>query len=150
MTPIYWKKIPAEVQLIHAEQMSLCNFIILRKKRDSNTGIFLWNSWTFKNSGGCFWKHTRYYYVIKIYVGHKLTIFNCSCCIILIWIDTFFKEYQERFSKFAFQEVARPFGQPNKHVFEILFARRHILVTQNCRTKVLGYSTSCCFIVILL
>ena len=33
MTLIYEKKIPAEVQLIHAEQMSLYNFIILRKKQ---------------------------------------------------------------------------------------------------------------------
>ena len=43
MTSIYEKKISAEVRLIHAEQMSLYNFIILRKKRDSNTGVFLWN-----------------------------------------------------------------------------------------------------------
>ena len=32
MTPIYEKKISAEVRLIHAEQMSLYNFIVLRKK----------------------------------------------------------------------------------------------------------------------
>ena len=32
MTSIYEKKISAEVRLIHAEQMSLYNFIILRKK----------------------------------------------------------------------------------------------------------------------
>ena len=31
MTSIYEKKISAEVQLIHAEQMSLNNFVILRK-----------------------------------------------------------------------------------------------------------------------
>ena len=30
---------------------------------------------TFKNSGGCFWKH-RTYYVIKNYGGHKLAIFK--------------------------------------------------------------------------
>ena len=56
--------------------MSLCNFIISRKKRDSNTGVFLWNLWNFKNSGGCFWKYVTYYYVIKYYLGHKLAIFN--------------------------------------------------------------------------
>ena len=33
----------AEVGLIHAEQLYLYNFIILRKKRDSNTSVFLWN-----------------------------------------------------------------------------------------------------------
>ena len=33
MTSIYEKKIPAEVQLINAKQMSLYNFIILRKKQ---------------------------------------------------------------------------------------------------------------------
>ena len=33
----------AEVGLIHAEQLYLYNFIILRKKRDSNTSVFPWN-----------------------------------------------------------------------------------------------------------
>ena len=33
MTSIYEKKTSAEVRLIHAEQMSLYNFIILRKKQ---------------------------------------------------------------------------------------------------------------------
>ena len=33
MTSIYEKNISAEVRLIHAEQMSLYNFIILRKKQ---------------------------------------------------------------------------------------------------------------------
>ena len=33
MTSIYKKKISTEVRLIHAEQMSLNNFIILRKKQ---------------------------------------------------------------------------------------------------------------------
>ena len=33
---------------IHSEQMSLYNFIISRKKRDSNIGIFLWNLWNFQ------------------------------------------------------------------------------------------------------
>ena len=33
MTSIYEKKISAEVRLIHAEQMSLYNFTILRKKQ---------------------------------------------------------------------------------------------------------------------
>ena len=33
MTSVYEKKISAEVRLIHAEQMSLYNFIILRKKQ---------------------------------------------------------------------------------------------------------------------
>ena len=33
MPSIYEKKISAEVRLIHAEQMSLYNFVILRKKQ---------------------------------------------------------------------------------------------------------------------
>ena len=47
MTSIYEKKI-AEVWPIHPEQMSLYYFIILRKKRDSNIGAFLWNLWNFQ------------------------------------------------------------------------------------------------------
>ena len=33
----------AEVWIIEAEEMSLYNLVILTKKRDSNTGVFLWN-----------------------------------------------------------------------------------------------------------
>ena len=43
MTSIYEKKISAEVRLVHAEQMYFKEKIILKKKRDSNTGVFLWN-----------------------------------------------------------------------------------------------------------
>ena len=35
------------------------HFIISRKKRVSNTGAFLFYE-TFKNSGGCFWKHVTF------------------------------------------------------------------------------------------
>ena len=48
----------------------------------------------------------------------------------------FVKEYLEQFSKFAFQEVARLVGQPNRHILEILLARRHTLVAQNRRAGV--------------
>ena len=49
MTSIYEKKISAEVWLIYAEPMSFFyNFIILGKKRDSNTGVFLWNLGSFQ------------------------------------------------------------------------------------------------------
>ena len=69
MRSIYEKKVLAKVQLIHAEQMPLYNFVILKKKgtptQVSSCGICE----TFKNSGGCFWKHVTYY-VIKNYVGH--------------------------------------------------------------------------------
>ena len=40
VTSIYEEKVSARVQLIYAEQTSLYNFIILRKKRDSNKGVF--------------------------------------------------------------------------------------------------------------
>ena len=71
MTSIYEKKISAEVRLIHAEQMSLYNFIILRKKETPTQVFSCGICETFKNSGGCAWKHVTYYYV-----GHKLAIFN--------------------------------------------------------------------------
>ena len=40
MTSIYVKKNSAEVQLIHAEQMSLYNFIVLRKKQWTQMDLF--------------------------------------------------------------------------------------------------------------
>ena len=43
MASVYEEKISAKVWLNHAEQMSIDNFIILRKKRDSSAGFFLWN-----------------------------------------------------------------------------------------------------------
>ena len=42
-----------------------------------------------------------------------------------------FEEYLEQFSKFAFQKVTRPVGQPNRQVLEVLLACRHDLVAQN-------------------
>ena len=47
MTSICEKKIAAEVQLVHAEQMSFKEKIILRKNIGFNTGVFLWNLWNF-------------------------------------------------------------------------------------------------------
>ena len=38
--------------------------------------------------------------------------------------------------KFAFQEVARPVARPNRYILEILLARRHMLVAQNCPASV--------------
>ena len=43
VTSICEEKVLAKLQLFHAEQMSLYNFIILRKKRDSNTCVVQWN-----------------------------------------------------------------------------------------------------------
>ena len=48
----------------------------------------------------------------------------------------FIKEYLQQISKFAFQEVARPVGWPNRHILEILLACSHTLVAQNCGTSV--------------
>ena len=54
MMSIYEKNFLTEVQLIHAEQMSSYNFIILRKK-EAPTQVFSCGICeTFKNSGGCF------------------------------------------------------------------------------------------------
>ena len=36
------------------------------------------------------------------------------------------------YQKFALQEVTHPVGRPNRHILEILLARRHTLVAQNC------------------
>ena len=41
------KEVSSKVWLIHAEQMSLYNFFILRKERDYSTDVFLWNFWNF-------------------------------------------------------------------------------------------------------
>ena len=71
-----WEKKLVEVRLNNTEQMSLYNFIILRKKETPAQVFSCGICETFKNSGGCFWKHLTYYYVIKNYVGHKLAIFN--------------------------------------------------------------------------
>ena len=43
MTSVYGKKFQQKYAFCHAEQMTFYNFIILRKKRDSNTDVFLWN-----------------------------------------------------------------------------------------------------------
>ena len=51
--------------------MSSYNFIILRKKTDSKTGVFLRNLWNFQEQWWLLWKQVTYYYV-----GHKLAIFN--------------------------------------------------------------------------
>ena len=84
MTSIYEEKISAEVWLIHAEQMSLYNSIILRKKESPPRVFSCGICETLKNSGGCFWKHVTYYDILKNYPGHKLAIFNAVillCCI---------------------------------------------------------------------
>ena len=36
------------------------------------------------------------------------------------------------YQKFALQEVTHPVRRPNRHILEILLARRHTLVAQNC------------------
>ena len=56
MTSIYEKKISAEVRLVHAEQMSFKEKIILKKKRDSNTSVFLWNLWNYPEQWWLFLK----------------------------------------------------------------------------------------------
>ena len=48
MTSIYEENVSAKVRLIHAEQIPFYNFIILRKKTDSKTGVFLRNLWNFQ------------------------------------------------------------------------------------------------------
>ena len=45
--------------------------------------VTVWGKWgiihaTLKSSCGCFWNHVAYYYVLKSYVAHKLTIFNTA------------------------------------------------------------------------
>ena len=76
VTSIYVGKVLSKLQLFHAEQMSLYNFIILRKKETPTEVYSCGICKTFKGSGGCLWKHVTYYYVIKNYIGYKLAIFN--------------------------------------------------------------------------
>ena len=73
-----WKVFLAEVQLIHVEQMSVYNFIILMKKETPLRVFSCEICETLKNSGGCFWKYVTCYYAIKNYVGHKVAIFNAA------------------------------------------------------------------------
>ena len=40
---------------------------------------------TIKNSGGYFWKHVTFYYVMKSYVGHKLAILNAVLLLYCIY-----------------------------------------------------------------
>ena len=49
-----WKVFLAEVRLIHVEQMSACNFIILIKKETPLQVFSCGICETLKNSGGCF------------------------------------------------------------------------------------------------
>ena len=49
-----WKVFLAEVQLIHVEQMSVYNFIILMKKETPLRVFSCEICETLKNSGGCF------------------------------------------------------------------------------------------------
>ena len=53
----------------------------------------------------------------------------------------FIKEYLKQFSRFGFQKVAHQVGLPNRHILEILLARRQTLVAKTVR-RVLGYSTA--------
>ena len=53
MMSVYKKKVLAEVWHIHAEQMSLYNFVILRKKETPTRVFSCGICETFKN-GGCF------------------------------------------------------------------------------------------------
>ena len=44
-----------------------------------------WICETFKNSGGCFWKHVSYYDLITNYIVHKLDIFNAVVLLYCIY-----------------------------------------------------------------
>ena len=55
-----------------------CLYIIslFQEKKETPTQVFSCRICeTFKNRGGCFWKH-KTYYIIKNYVGNKSAIFN--------------------------------------------------------------------------
>ena len=62
----------------------------------------------------------------------------------------FTNKYLEQFLKFAFQEVTRPAGWPNRHILEILLTHRHALAAQNCRASVRlhHWYTVCCVLYI--
>ena len=62
----------------------LYNFIILRKKRDSNTGVFLWNLWNFHKQWWLLLKTLTYYYIIKNCIEHKLAIFKTVLLLLLL------------------------------------------------------------------
>ena len=70
MTSIYEKKISAEVRLIHAEQMSLYNFIILRKKQ--------WTQVKTKQLKQDILNQEESIGFPKLYMLSKLTVINTS------------------------------------------------------------------------
>ena len=88
MTSIYGKIFLAEVWLNLAEQMSLDNFIILREKRDSNTGIFMWNLWNFQGQWFLLLKTCNLLLCNKKYIRHKLAIFSIILFILLYLLLT--------------------------------------------------------------
>ena len=77
-----WEKKLAVIQLIHAEQILLYDFIILRKKETPTQVFSCGICETFKNSCGCFWKQVTY--IIKSYIRHKFAnivfLLNCIYC----------------------------------------------------------------------
>ena len=92
-----WEKNLAEVRLIYAEQISLYNVIILGKKRDSSTDVFLWNYWNFQEQWWLLLK-TTFCYIIKKYVEHKSAIFNT---ILLLYC----MKHQNRDIDFRFSQI---------------------------------------------
>ena len=61
----------------------------------------------------------------------------CSCCIILIRIDTILsKNIQNNFQNLLFKKLLTQSGNQTRHVLEVLVAHRHTLVNQNCRVSV--------------
>ena len=69
----------------------------------------------------CAWNEKKYVLFMLYYIDKN-------------WYH-FIKEYLEQFSNFAFQKVAHPVSRLNRHILEILLARRNILVTQNRRAS---------------
>ena len=156
--------------------MSLYYFIILRKKKETPTRVFSCGIHeTFKNSGGCFWKHVYNILWITNYVGHKLAIFNAVLLLFLHLLKTqwwdmrleqdlawlwdeqadssnmclkgkeVLPKFYQRISRIIFKIC---FSQPNKHILEILLAQRHILLLKTVGW-VLSYATGCWSIIIL-
>ena len=52
-----------------AEQMSLYHLNILREKRDSNTGVFLWNFWNFQEQ----------WWLLHCYTGVNISTISSFC-----------------------------------------------------------------------
>ena len=75
---------------------------------------------------------------VAAFLGLLIVILNSIGHGVLHWWELipFYQRISRITFEFVFQKVACTVREPNRHIFEILLQRRHILVAQNCRVSV--------------